>query len=387
MEHVRTIDRELISISLKKVLDSETFSRSERLRAFLKYVVEKQQAGLSHQLKGYSIGIDVFFRTESFDPGGNPLVRVQAGKLRKLLDEYYTTEAPGEPMRIRIPLGTYVPTYEWLTGAPAPVPASLRQTDIDPPVAAPPVKRHRLAYAALVMLIPVNLLVLGLQATGYFDLKELDVTGSVAPPPSGIYGLSAVPRIQIHNNITDAQIGTPLTNAIKLAAARLASVDFVDGADAQISHATDNHQLDFTVSISTRPSGSGLALDLTHDQSGAVVFSAAYEQSLAATSAQLADMANSFVASTMPVSGSLYRFSAEANYASVLMRCFTDTYRYKLENSSEAYDAARRCQQQFLPSAGAVRLLTSLEALKTIARQSEAAGNVTPKTPADDDAA
>jgi hypothetical protein len=384
MEHVRKIDRELISISLKKVLDSETFSRSERLRAFLKYVVEKEQAGLSQQLKGYSIGIDVFFRTESFDPGGNPLVRVQAGKLRKLLEEYYTTEAPGEPMRIRIPLGTYVPTYEWLTGAPAPLP-TLRLPDPGP--SATPVKRHRLAYAALVMLMPINLGVLGLQATGYFDVSPAEVTGSVSPPPSGIYGTSAVPRIQIHNNITDAQIGTPLSNAIRLAAARLASVDIVDGADAQISHATDNHRLDFTVSISTQASGSGLSLDLTHDQSGTVVFSAAYEQSLATTSAQLADMANSFVASTMPVSGSLYRFSAEADYASALMHCFTDTYRFKLENSSEAYDAARRCQQQFLPTTGAVRLLTSLEALKTMARQSEAAGNIAPKAPSDDKAA
>jgi len=385
MEHVRKIDRELISISLKKLLDSETFSRSERLRAFLKYVVEKEQAGLSHQLKGYSIGIDVFFRTESFDPGGNPLVRVQAGKLRKLLEEYYTVEAPGEPMRIRIPLGTYVPTYEWLTGAAAPL-ASLRLPDIDKPSARPPVRRHRIAYAALVMLIPINLGVLGLQAAGYLDAREMDVTGSVAPPPSGIYGLSAVPRIQIHNNITDAQIGTPLTNAIRLAAARLASVDIVDGAQAQISHATDNHQLDFTVSISTQGSGGGLALELTHDQSGNVVFSAAYDQAQAVSSTHLADLANSFVASTMPVSGSLYRFSAQANHASALMHCFTETYRYKLENSSETYEAARRCQQQFLPTTGTVRLLTSLQALKTMARQSEAAGSAAPQTPSDDEA-
>ena len=78
------IDGGQVSEALQRVLRSQTFARSERLRSFLKFVVEMEQLGLSHQLKGYTIGIDVFSRSHGFDPGTDPLVRVQAGKLRKL---------------------------------------------------------------------------------------------------------------------------------------------------------------------------------------------------------------------------------------------------------------------------------------------------------------
>ena len=65
---------------------SDTFARSERLRSFLSYIVENELSGKAAQLKGYSIGIDVFSRAPGFDAGNDPLVRVQAGKLRKLLE-------------------------------------------------------------------------------------------------------------------------------------------------------------------------------------------------------------------------------------------------------------------------------------------------------------
>ena len=72
------IDGGQVSEALQRVLRSQTFARSERLRSFLKFVVEMEQLGLSHQLKGYTIGIDVFSRSHGFDPGTDPLVRVQA---------------------------------------------------------------------------------------------------------------------------------------------------------------------------------------------------------------------------------------------------------------------------------------------------------------------
>jgi hypothetical protein len=100
-----------IHAALARVLSSATFSRSERLRAFLSYVVTKDLAGLSLQLKGYTIAVDVFRRPEAFNADSDPLVRVHAGKLRKLLAVYDETEGADAPWRIEIPKGGYAPVY------------------------------------------------------------------------------------------------------------------------------------------------------------------------------------------------------------------------------------------------------------------------------------
>ena len=65
-----TVERpcdETIRRALRRILESKAFARSERLRAFLAYVVEKEMAGEGHQLKGYSIAIDVFGRPQAFN--------------------------------------------------------------------------------------------------------------------------------------------------------------------------------------------------------------------------------------------------------------------------------------------------------------------------------
>ena len=62
-------------------------------------------------MKGYTIGIDVFDRPQAFNADSDPLVRVHAGKLRKLLAAYYAAEGAGDAWRIDIPKGTYVPEY------------------------------------------------------------------------------------------------------------------------------------------------------------------------------------------------------------------------------------------------------------------------------------
>lgn len=103
---------ETVKACVKDILASRVFSRSGRLRAFLQYVVESELAGKAGQLKGYTIGVDVFGRPTGFDSGSDPIVRVQAGKLRKLLEEYYADEGANAPLRIRIPTGSYVPEYE-----------------------------------------------------------------------------------------------------------------------------------------------------------------------------------------------------------------------------------------------------------------------------------
>ena len=98
--------------TLERLLASETFGRSERARKLLRYLVEREQAGEADRLKGFSIAMDVFGKDGDFDPSTDAVVRVQAGRLRDLLQHYFANEGVAEPVRIAIPRGGYVPSYE-----------------------------------------------------------------------------------------------------------------------------------------------------------------------------------------------------------------------------------------------------------------------------------
>ncbi|MFZ2100693.1 MAG: hypothetical protein WAU86_09030, partial [Oricola sp.] len=104
--------------ALGTVLQSETFSRSERSRDLLKYIVERDLEGESDRLKGFAIALDVFDREDNFDPSTDAVVRVQAGRLRDLLETYYSGEGADAPLRITIPRGTYVPVYAFALKVP-----------------------------------------------------------------------------------------------------------------------------------------------------------------------------------------------------------------------------------------------------------------------------
>ena len=94
---------------LDRVLGSPQFVRSERMIRFLRFAVEELLAGRADLLKEYPIGVEVFDRGESFDPRVDPIVRVEARRLRAKLREYYESEGRLETLRIDLPKGGYIP--------------------------------------------------------------------------------------------------------------------------------------------------------------------------------------------------------------------------------------------------------------------------------------
>ena len=97
---------------LKTVLDSPIFVRSPALSHLLSYLCEKTFAGETDQIKEYSVALDVFDRRDSFDQDTDSIVRVEANRLRKRLSEYYASAGATDPIRITIPLGQYVPSFQ-----------------------------------------------------------------------------------------------------------------------------------------------------------------------------------------------------------------------------------------------------------------------------------
>jgi hypothetical protein len=96
---------------LERVLQSRTLQNSESLKAFLRFVVEKTVADRDVLLKEYTIATEVFGRNSDYDPRIDSVVRVQAGRLRTKLQEYYTTEGKGDPVIIDLPKGHYHPVF------------------------------------------------------------------------------------------------------------------------------------------------------------------------------------------------------------------------------------------------------------------------------------
>lgn len=101
----------LIDAALARVLASRSLRGSARGRRFLQFVVQEALAGRANRIKAYTIAMDVFDRDASFDPLLDPVVRIQAGRLRRALEHYYLTEGAADPLRIAIPKGGYVPQF------------------------------------------------------------------------------------------------------------------------------------------------------------------------------------------------------------------------------------------------------------------------------------
>lgn len=102
---------EQVRQELTRILSSVSFSRSKRLSRFLSFVVEQALAGNRGRLKEYVIGVEVFGRQESFDPRLDPIVRVEAGRLRAKLQHYYRNEGRDHGIRIDCMKGCYSPVF------------------------------------------------------------------------------------------------------------------------------------------------------------------------------------------------------------------------------------------------------------------------------------
>ncbi|MBY3232706.1 tetratricopeptide repeat protein [Rhizobium laguerreae] len=107
----RTVCEKEARAEAERLLADPRLHISDRHRAFLKYVVNALFEGRSETVKAYSIAIDVFNRPASFDPSSDPIVRIEATRLRETLQKYYGQIADEPGARLDIPRGRYVPVF------------------------------------------------------------------------------------------------------------------------------------------------------------------------------------------------------------------------------------------------------------------------------------
>lgn len=124
-----------IHTQLEHILASSYFRGSLRLTNFLRFVVETTLAGESGCIKAYTIAIEALGRGPDFDPQRDPIVRVEAGRLRKTLARYYGEAGSDAPLLIELPRGTYVPVFRRSDAATPQAPAT---HDLAPPLGLKP---------------------------------------------------------------------------------------------------------------------------------------------------------------------------------------------------------------------------------------------------------
>ena len=101
-----------VRAQLHRILESEWFAQSRRMRRFLEFVIEETLAGRSDQLCEYTIALAVFDQRDSFEPALNPIVRNDARRLRQKLHEYYRhMDTDVDRVLIDVPKGGYVPVF------------------------------------------------------------------------------------------------------------------------------------------------------------------------------------------------------------------------------------------------------------------------------------
>ena len=128
--------------ALERVLSSRTFSRSDQLRSFLRYVCQAEFDGRAQELNEYVLGVSVLGRSADYSPAEDSCVRSRAYELRNKLKSYYRLEAPDDPIQIDIRKGAYVPQFLRVAGTkpvePTVLPAIAPAVEASVVIPAPP---------------------------------------------------------------------------------------------------------------------------------------------------------------------------------------------------------------------------------------------------------
>src|SRR5438067_9756074 len=103
--------RRSVEDQLQRILASKLFAQSARMSRFLRVIVEHTLDGRADELKEYLIGTEVFDRGASYDPRVDPIVRVEARRLRSKLRSYYESDGASDELVIELPKGAYAPRF------------------------------------------------------------------------------------------------------------------------------------------------------------------------------------------------------------------------------------------------------------------------------------
>ncbi|MBI4904479.1 MAG: hypothetical protein HY820_12630 [Acidobacteria bacterium] len=178
------MSEETIREHMNRILASPGFQNSDRLIRFLRFTVEAKLRGEGDQIKEYLIGREVFDRDSEYDPRLDPIVRVEARRLRKRLDEYYAaTPDEAGALRIEFPKGSYAPEFR------LPEPATV----------APPSRKSWYTAAGIVAVVAALLI-------GFWQTRRSETITAVLPA-RWIWTAEEFPEIEYDEELAELTAG------------------------------------------------------------------------------------------------------------------------------------------------------------------------------------
>lgn len=359
--------------TLERLLASETFGRSERARKLLRYLVEREQAGEADKLKGFSIAMDVFGKDGDFDPSTDAVVRVQAGRLRELLQHYFANEGVAEPIRIAIPRGGYVPSYELnairLPVEPKPeehseAAATLSGSLEEPGMAAgaaswmspvvrepaPSLLRHLqffwLAIALVIAMLGVLILrpgsgalLAGSEAAS--TIENAVATGSIAPWAP----IESLPLVYIAVKTNSAEAAR-VAASLRAGLSGFDTVTFI-GRDADGPPDPVTDAISFVFDVLPGPTAGDVTLELQSVATGRVLLSRNLTAADSTPSA-VEDSVAGILSSAVPASGTIYNYIEQSGLQTGLMECLLLNDKYYLDQGAKTHEAAYRCLENLI---------------------------------------
>jgi adenylate cyclase len=342
-----------VRAELERILASRCFQQAGRATHFLRFVVEQTLAGASQRLKGYTIGVEVFGRPPDFDAQSDALVRVEAGRLRRRLVEYYAGEGAHDPVRIDLPRGSYAVESTFLqtaAGTAADSEASLAVAPSGSAVAAWP----RVA-AALAVLLVVASGVIGWQRVA---LHEAQRTLEAVDEPQR----TEWPRIVVvpfENLSADGALDAVAASMTEEIMLRLDELDlFVVASQASWYGPSHEKKLDATAaggylltgSVRGTPDLARITVRLIESRSGTQLWTAAYDESpaieqLPVLQEQVARDVASIAAPYGPIFEAELARARRSVQAPKLRDCLVTYYEYRRRKAPDAYRDALVCFQ------------------------------------------
>ncbi|RWP90826.1 MAG: hypothetical protein EOR12_10135 [Mesorhizobium sp.] len=356
--------------TLERLLASQTFGRSERARKLLRYLVEREQAGEADRLKGFSIAMDVFGKDGDFDPSTDAVVRVQAGRLRELLQHYFANEGIAEPVRIAIPRGGYVPAYELNAIRLPDIAEAVPELRLDgaasadrsneagtgmleamslasvPSSPAPSVARHlRFFWMAIALVIAMlGVLILRQGSTALLAGGDISAMPEIAGATASITASAradALPQVYIGLK-ADGPDASRVAASLRAGLSGFDTIDFI-GRDTVGDPADD--ATSFIFDVLSGPDAGDITIELQSMASGRVLLSrnlTPADSAPAAVEDRIADM----LSSALPASGTIYNYIEQTGTPNGLTQCLLLNGKYYLDQNARTHEAAYRCLEK-----------------------------------------
>lgn len=330
---------------LELILHSPEFPKVGRTAAFLSYIVGEVFAGREERIKGYSIAIEVFKRPASFTQD-DPIVRIEAGRLRRALERYYLVAGQTDPVRIDVPKGGYVPIFTWNPNRP---PAA----DLLP-IEHKPEGQHHTRLRRNLLIVGAALAVLMLVAGAWWAGATFRREPVVPERPT----LMVTPFEDLDGGEGAGIYSKGITEELLTALVRFKEVKVFGGETRSLSPQADAAEMEkqlgarYLLSGGVRTSINQIRVTakLTDTTNGEVLWSQTYDNNLRANDllSIQADVASKVATTVAQPYGVIAQAEAPKGPSDDLgaYECTSSFYTYRAELSTELHAKVRDCLEE-----------------------------------------